>query len=136
MKLRSPLLKRAIVPLLAAAAAIPLCAPAHAATATLNGYGRSGGTILEFVDCTIADAGNTWYQAVFNAQELSPVVVKGSTTDNGIYDTGPGDYNDGANISYQSFGAGSYNLWVICNGYGPNYSTWNASTGGGTIYNL
>ena len=35
-----------------------------------------------------------------------------------------------------SFGAGSYNLWVICSGYGYNYSHWDVSTGGGNIYNL
>ena len=73
---------------------------------------------------------------MFHAQELSPVAAGNYATDNGIADTGPGDYNASANISYQSFGAGSYNLWVVCSGYGYNYSTWNASTGGGTIYNL
>ncbi len=134
MKLRSSLLKRTLLPLLAAAAAILFCAPARAATATLNGYGRNGSTVLEFVDCTL-DASSTWYQAVYHAQELSPVVTGGSTTDSGLYDTGPGDYYDGANV-YGSFGAGSYNLWVVCSGYGSNYSTWDASTGGGTIYNL
>ena len=103
MSSRSSLLKRTLVPLLAAAAAIPFCAPARAATATLNGYGRSGSTVLEFVDCTL-DAGSTWYQAVYHAQELSPVVTGNYTTDSGINDTGPGDYNDGA-IVYGSFGS-------------------------------
>ncbi|MDQ2798086.1 MAG: hypothetical protein M3Y13_00400 [Armatimonadota bacterium] len=136
MSSRLSLLKRTIVPLLAAAAAIPFCAPAHAATATLTYEARSGSAIYESVDCTLEDDGSTWAEADFHAQELSPTVASQVTVDNSLHDSGPGDYNDGANVYNQSFGAGSYNLWVICSGYGYNYSTWNVSTGGGTIYNL
>ena len=135
MSSRSSLLKRTLVPLLAAAAAIPFCAPAHAATATLTYNARSGSNIYEAVDCTV-ETGSTWTEADFHAQELSPTVASKVTVDNQLHDSGPGDYNDGANVYNQSFGAGSYNLWVICSGYGSNYSTWNASTGGWNIYNL
>ncbi|MDQ2798336.1 MAG: hypothetical protein M3Y13_01685, partial [Armatimonadota bacterium] len=124
----SSLLRRALVPLLAAAAAIPFCAPARAATATLTYDARQGSSIYEIVDCII-DAGSTWKEADFHAQELSPTVASQVTVDNQLTDSGPGDYNAGANVSNQSFGAGSYNLWVICSGYGYNYSTWNVSTG-------
>jgi hypothetical protein len=136
MKLRSSLLKRTLVPLLAAAAAIPFCAPAHAATATLSYHDRQGSVIYESVDCTIEDAGSTWAKAEFHAQELSPTVASNFSTDYNLHDSGPGDYDDGGAVPDPSFGAGAYNLWVICSGYGYNYSPWSVSTGGGTIYNL
>ena len=135
MKLRSSMLKRTLVPLLATVAAIPFCAPAQAAIATLTDEARSGSSIYEAVHCTIEDASSTWTEADFHAQELSPTVTSNVTVDNNLHDSGPGDYTDLANIN-GFFGTGSYNLWVVCSGYGDNYSTWNASTGGGTIYNL
>lgn len=129
MKLRSSLLKRTLVPLLAAAAAIPFCAPTHAATASLTYYGsQSPGTVNEQVQCTVEDAGSTWYKAVFHAQQQTQDGVNGYSPDIIVNYAGPGTSSAYGYI--YGLPSGTYNCWCICSGYGLNYSSWSVSTGG------
>ena len=129
MSSRSSLLKRTLVPLLAAAAAIPFCAPTHAATAALTYYGsQSPGTVNETVQCTIEATGSTWYQAVFHAQQQVQDGVNGYSPTIIVNQAGPGTFSAYGYIT--GLPSGTYNCWCICSGYGPNYSSWNVSTGG------
>ncbi len=128
MSSRLSLLKRTIVPLLAAAAAIPFCAPTYAATATLTSYGSSGpGTINEQVQCVV-ESDSTWYAAVFHAQQLAQNGVNGYSPTIIVNYSGAGTYSAYGYIT--GLPSGTYNCWCICSGYGLNYSSWNVSTGG------
>ncbi len=132
MKLRCSLFKRTLVPLLAAIAAIPFCAPTHAASAILTSYGSAGpgsGRINETVQCTVESAGSTWYQAVFHAQQLADNGVNGYSPTIYVNYAGPGTSSAYGYITYLP--SGTYNCWCICSGYGPNYRPWSVSTGGG-----
>jgi len=147
MSPRSSLLKRAIVPLLAVAAAAALCAPTRAATATLDDCrvvqnGTQVG-IAERVKCSIDES--RWQSVTLHAQLLGGGNTLSWTpsgdppgTPNGHppFDIwGPGDYYyPGA--YYDSYVGditdqhGTYNCWAVCSGLDYYGAVWYASTGG------
>jgi hypothetical protein len=140
MSPRSSLLKRAIAPLLAVAAAATLCAPAHAATASFNPpcYVVNQGTpyvgISERVDCHFTQNA-FWQEADFHTTLLGgngAFNYQADITNLNRYCAGGGDYFEGALCLLSGAPNGTYNCWCVCSGTG-DYGvggTWSASTGG------
>lgn len=142
MSSRSSLLKRAIVPLLAVAAATTLCGPTRAATASWDLCQADPDTpwgIVEQVKCSMTGP-SYWQTAVYHNDRLGgggPAPY----TNNSVNLSGQGDFYDPSVGHYYRFDmtsggtySGTYNCYCICSGIyygGPDSGkAWQASTGG------
>ncbi len=141
MSPRSSLLKRAIAPLLAVAAATALCGPTRAATASLStcqveNSGTSYAGIHEIVDCNLSSGDAYWQTADFHCTLLGGDGTYSDHQPADVNQYGVGDhfYSWVFSLAYDGAPHGTYNCWCLCNGFfyeGPNSGqTWNASTGG------
>ncbi len=139
MSPRSSLLKRAIAPLLAVAAATTLCDPTRAATASwktcgVENQGSPYAGIHEVVDCNFT--GN----AIWKTADFHCLLLGGDGTYNPPQPAdvneycGVGDYFYSSYFNLAEFSAphGTYNCWCVCSGTDYYGAAWDASTGGTT----